>query len=57
MLKIRIETKNDAFREDLEKEIKECLERVMTKISLGHRSYKLYDSNGNLIGNFKLTNR
>ena len=57
MLKIRIETKNDAFREDLEKEIKECLKRVMAKISLGHRSYTLYDSNGNRVGSYKLTNR
>jgi len=65
MLKIRIETKNDAFRVDafrgddmnLEKELIECLKRVIERISLGFEEGPILDSYGNKVGTFKLTKR
>lgn len=57
MLKIRIETKNEAFDYNLEDELKRCLEDVINKIQIGHEEATIHDTNGNKVGNFKLTNR
>ena len=61
MLKIRMETKNVAFKEygkiGKEKEICACLIQVMHKIENGNEEGKIHDSNGNKVGEFKLTNR
>lgn len=57
MLKVRIETKNAAFDIDNREEIANCLNEVIQKINRGDMDGKIYDTNGNPVGNFKLTNR
>ena len=57
MLKIRIETRNSAFEENLEEAIEYCLDNVLEKINDGYKDCPIHDSNGNNVGNFKLTNR
>ena len=58
MLKVRIETKNSAFEEDLKGETIRCINQVIEKLELGfEREGNIHDTNGNLIGSFKLTNR
>ena len=57
MLKIRIETQNAAFENNLENEICFCLEDVREKILRGEKEFPIHDSNGNNTGSWKLTNR
>lgn len=57
MLKIRIETKNDSFKENLEKEIRYCLNNAIEKIDDGYTDCPIHDSDGSWVGEFKLTNR
>ena len=57
MLKVRIETNNDAFAIDNREELRNCLVEVMQKLTRGDMDGKIYDSNGNPVGNFKLTNK
>ena len=57
MLKVRIETKNAAFDIDNREEITKCLFEVIRLISRGDMDGKIYDTNGNPVGSFKLTNR
>jgi len=59
MLKIRIDTRNDAFQNgNLEVEIEQCLKDVIHKIrGCGYKESNIHDSNGNNVGTFKLTNR
>lgn len=57
MLKIKIETKNDAFKEGLEMEIRRCLRDVSCWIGLGRKENGIYDLNGNKVGYFKLTDK
>jgi len=54
MLKIRIETNNAAF-DSTKEEIHACLTEVIRKIWKGEKEAKIYDSNGNEVGSFKLT--
>ena len=57
MLKIRIETKNQAFKDSLEGELHYCLTGVRKRILEGLTDCPIYDRNGNKVGEFKLTNR
>ena len=58
MLKVRIETKNAAFDQGhLAQEIATCLNEVTEKIERGFKESSIHDTNGNKVGNFKLTNR
>ena len=57
MLKIRIETKNSAFEDDLIYQLRLCLSDVKDKLQEGIKEAKIYESNGNPCGYFKLTNR
>lgn len=57
MLKIKIETNNQAFVDDFENEIQYCLDEVVYNVCEGEKEYPIHDSNGNNVGNFKLTNR
>ena len=57
MLKVRIETNNAAFDIDNRSEVCTCLNEVIQKITRGDMDGKIYDSNGNPVGNFKLTDR
>lgn len=58
MLKVRIETKNDAFvgygHRD---ETIRCLQDVIEKIRHYEYEGNIHDTNGGLVGNFTLTNR
>ena len=53
-LTIKIELENEAFEDNYEKEISECLEKVKAKISLDYLSHTIYDTNGNEVGYFKI---
>lgn len=58
MLKIRIETNNSAFKEDLRGELVRCINEVIDKLQVGFvKEAPIHDTNGNLVGSFKLTNR
>ena len=57
MLKIKIETKNQAFEDNLEEEIEECLRASIDMFRAGYVDFNIHDSNGNPVGSFKLTNR
>jgi len=56
MLKVSIETKNDAFKVNLEYELNRCLDGIKENIRKGWNNCPVYDSNGNRVGFFKLTN-
>lgn len=56
MLKVRIETNNSAFVNGCkELEVCACLTGVIQKIEQGYTEAPVYDTNGNVVGNFKLT--
>ena len=57
MLKIRIETKNAAFKGNLRTETIRCLKDVVDRLYRFQREGIILDINGNKVGNFKLTNR
>jgi len=58
MLKVRIETKNAAFdQENLTLEIENCFKEVIERLYQGFTESNIHDTNGNVTGNFKLTNR
>lgn len=57
MLKIRIETKNVAFKDDLEGELHYCLSEIRRRIKEGLRDCPVHDRNGNRVGEFRLTDR
>jgi hypothetical protein len=60
MLKVRIETKNDAFEDSPCAPYDECariLSEVATKLKNGINEGNLFDYNGNRVGSFKLTKR
>ena len=55
MLKIKIETDNDAFVDNIEGEIRYCLMKIIVKINSAEKEGNLLDSNGNKTGHYKLT--
>ena len=55
MLNIRIETNNDAFKDNPECETVRCLKEVINWLQKGRRENRIYDINGNPVGYFKLT--
>ena len=58
MLKVRIETKNDAFQDGNRKvEICSLLDDIKYALKRGYEKGNLHDTNGNCVGNWKLTNR
>ena len=57
MLTIKIKTDNSAFVENKDSEIGYCLSEVMRLINKGYTDNNIHDSNGNVTGHFKLTNR
>jgi len=56
MLKIRIETKNADFKDNIEGALHYCLTEIKRKIKEGMRECTIHDRNGNLVGEWKLTN-
>jgi len=54
---IKIKTDNSAFVENKDFEIGYCLSEVMRLINKGYTDNNIHDSNGNVTGHFKLTNR
>ena len=58
MLKVKIETKNEAFKGDfnLRFELRKCLRDLLMYIEYSDEG-NLFDTNGNKVGYFKLTNR
>ena len=57
MLTIKIKTDNQAFDDWKEGEIAKCLNKTSQDITNGLKKGKIYDTNGNPVGTFKLTNR
>ena len=58
MLKIKIDTNNDAFQNGNRKvEIFNILDDIKNEIKRGYEEGNIHDSNGNYVGSFKLTNR
>ena len=57
MLTIKIKTDNQSFDDCEEKEIEKCLNDVIRMIYDGYNDNNIHDTNGNLCGTFKLTNR
>lgn len=58
MLKIRIETRNAAFQNGNRKvEICNLLDDIKYALKRGYEKSNLHDSNGNYVGNWKLTKR
>jgi hypothetical protein len=55
MLKIKIDTKNDCFKDNFNTSIDCCLTEVINKIYKGITESNIYDINGNNVGNFKIT--
>ena len=55
MLRIRIETKNEAFVDNLRSEVIRCLEDVISNLDNFIDDYGIFDINGNKVGSFKLT--
>jgi len=55
MLKIKIDTRNQAFEDNLEDEIEYCLKDVINKIQRSEKEFPIHDTNGNNVGSFKLT--
>ena len=57
MLTIKIKTDNQAFADGLEEEIEECLRSSIDMFRAGYVDFNIHDTNGNVCGTFKLTNR
>ena len=57
MLTIKIKTDNAAFDGNLEEEIEECLRSSIDMFRAGYDDFNIHDTNGNVCGTFKLTNR
>jgi len=57
MLKIKIDTNNAAFENDMEEECARILEDAALKVRQGNKNFILNDSNGNLVGKGTLTKR
>ena len=55
MLKVRIETKNDAFEGNLRSETIRCLKDVIDRLEHFEDEANIFDINGNKVGHFKLT--
>lgn len=56
MFKLRIRTDNQAF-EDKVGEVVRILEEAIIKLKEGKKESSLLDINGNVVGNYTLTNR
>ena len=57
MLTIKIKTDNQAFVDSLTGEIESCLMTAINWLKSGHVDFNIHDTNGNVCGTFKLTNR
>ena len=57
MFKLRIKTDNEAFTYDKKTEIIRILKDAILKLEQGNERGILLDVNGNLVGEFRLTNR
>lgn len=55
MLTIKIETKNDAFKDDLITEVISCLNYVIYRMENYDYVFDIFDTNGNNVGHFKST--
>jgi hypothetical protein len=53
---INIKTDNAAFQ-DNPYEVNNILEKVIRKLDQGEREANLHDTNGNMVGNFKVTGK
>ena len=53
-LKIRIEIKNQAFKDDLVGEIRRCLEDVCQQIGNNLTKQKIHDEDGNEVGEWEI---
>lgn len=56
MLTLKINTDNAAFEDNLEGELARILATAITKIEHCNTEGKLYDTNGNQVGSFKIGN-
>jgi hypothetical protein len=57
MFKLKIKTDNEAFTDDKKAEIIRILKDAILKLEQGNERGILLDVNGNLVGEFRLTNR
>jgi hypothetical protein len=57
MFKLKMDTMNAAFQPVPAEEVARILNEVVEKLLKGHTEGKMYDINGNPIGDYKLTKR
>ena len=57
MLTIKIKTDNQAFEDNLYLELDNCVNRAIASIEHGYTDNNIHDTNGNVCGHFKLTNK
>lgn len=57
MLKLKISTNNKAFKGDKRVEVIKILRDAIKYISYSCKTKELYDTNGNKVGEYSLTNR
>ena len=54
MFKLKIDTENQAFESDKSFEVVRILKETITKLENGYNEARLYDLNGNPVGEFSL---
>jgi len=57
MLTIKIKNENQSFEENVTLELDRCVNRAIDSIEHGYDEGNIYDTNGNKVGTYKLTNR
>jgi len=57
MLTIKIKTDNQVFKDNLTLELDRCVNSAIASIEHGYDEGNIYDSNGNTVGTYELTNR
>ena len=57
MLTIKIKNENQSFEENVTLELDRCVNRAIDSIEHGYDEGNIYDTNGNKVGTYELTNR
>ena len=57
MIKVKIDTVNQAFIDDFRGEIVQCLNNVKQMVQAGLKEGWIYDTYGNRVGIFKITEK
>ena len=57
MIKVKIDTVNQAFIDDFRGEIVQCLNNVKQMVQAGQEEGWIYDTYGNRVGTFKITEK